>query len=203
MTTFHTQQSNPGRRARRKADIHALQIHVTNCANKLHGDVHEARKTRCNNFQRAVQSHVMELLLYAKQALPLVWTRVLRLAKSSPKLARSPARRSRDGREPSGKKSGEMSRRHIRATSKQWPDSGNGNAAERPSRRLARQLALRRIWTRNVRAGNLRDNSQLGHTTVAQRPMQHLASDSSQSRRQLSTMTSKNYEHTNHTNARS
>jgi hypothetical protein len=26
---------------------------------------------------------------------------------------------------------------------------------------------LRRTWTRNVRAGNLRDNSQLGHATAA------------------------------------
>jgi hypothetical protein len=66
---------------------------------------------------------------------------------------------------------------HIRATSRQWPDSGNGNAAERPSRRLA----LRRIWPRHVRAGNLRDDSP-----------------------QISTMTFKNYEytdHTDHTNA--
>ncbi len=61
--------------------------------------------------------------------------------------------------------------RHIRATSRQWPDSGNDNAAERPSRRLARQLALRRIWTRNVRTENLRDNSQLGRATAAK----HLA----------------------------
>jgi hypothetical protein len=36
-----------------------------------------------------------------------------------------------------------------------------------------------------------------------QRPRQYLANNSSQSRRQLSTMTSKNYEHTNQANARS
>jgi hypothetical protein len=65
---------------------------------------------------------------------------------------------------------------HIRATSRQWPDSGNGNAAERPSRRLARQLALRRICPRHVRAGNLRDDSP-----------------------QISTMTFKNNEYTDHT----
>ena len=44
------------------------------------------------------------------QALPLVSTRILLLANSSPKIARSPVRRSRDGRETSGKKSGETSR---------------------------------------------------------------------------------------------
>jgi hypothetical protein len=65
----------------------------------------------------------------------------------------------------------------------QWPDSGSSNAAERPSRRLARQLALRRTWTRHVRAGNLRDNSQLDRANAvpqsAQRPRQHLTSSSS------------------------
>lgn len=65
---------------------------------------------------------------------------------------------------------------HIRATSRQWRDNNNGNAAERPSRRLARQPALHRTWPRNVRAGNRRDNSQPVRATVAQRTRQHLAS---------------------------
>jgi hypothetical protein len=56
--------------------------------------------------------------------------------------------------------------RRVRSTSRQWPDSGNGNAAEHPSGRLARQLALRRIWTRNVRTENLRDNSQYSRAAV-------------------------------------
>jgi hypothetical protein len=43
-------------------------------------------------------------------ALPLTKVRFLRLANSSSMIQRSPARRSRDGREPSGKTSGEMSR---------------------------------------------------------------------------------------------
>jgi hypothetical protein len=97
--------------------------------------------------------------------------------------------------------------RHVRAMSRQWPHSGNGNAAERPSRRLARQLALRRIWTRNVRTENLRDNSQYSRATTApksaQQPMQHLTSNSSDFSPSVLTMTSKNYEHTNYTNARS
>ena len=57
--------------------------------------------------------------------------------------------------------------RHVHATSRQWPDSGSDNAAERPSRRLARQLALRRTWPRDVRAGIWRDNSQHGRATTA------------------------------------
>ena len=142
--------------------------------------VHEARKIQCNNFQSTVQAHVIELSFYAEQALPLVRTRFLRLANSSPKTARSPARRSRDGRETSGKTSGEISR----VISAQRPGNGRAVATAMPpdvrARRLARQLALRRTWTRHVRAGNLRDDSP-----------------------QISTMTFKNYEYTNHTNARS
>ncbi len=48
---------------------------------------------------------------------------------------------------------------HIRAISRQWPGSGNGNAADCPSRQHARQLALRRMRTRHVCAGNRRDDS--------------------------------------------
>jgi len=62
------------------------------------------------------------------EALPLVRTRFLRLAHSSPKIARSPARRSRDGRKTSGKKSGEMSR----GMSAQHPGNGRTVAATMP-----------------------------------------------------------------------
>jgi hypothetical protein len=63
-----------------------------------------------------------------EEALPLVSTRFLRLANSSPKTARSPARRSRDGREMSGKKSGEISR----GMSAQWPGNGRTVATAMP-----------------------------------------------------------------------
>jgi hypothetical protein len=72
-------------------------------------------KSRCS--RTAVNYRLM-----AGQALPLVWTRFLWLAKNSPKIARSPTRRSRDGRATSGKKSGEISR----AMPAQRP--GNGRA---------------------------------------------------------------------------
>ena len=62
------------------------------------------------------------------EALPLVWTRFLRLANSSPKTARSPARWSRDGRETSGKTSGEISR----VMSAQRPGNGRTVAAAMP-----------------------------------------------------------------------
>jgi hypothetical protein len=128
MTAFRPQQSDYARCVRKKAYAGTLQIHVTNCAAKLHSHFHEARKIVCNNLSSAVQAHVMELPLYAKQALPLNFVRFLRLANFSPKLARSPARRPRDGCKPSGKKSGEMSR----VMSAQLPGNGRTVAAAMP-----------------------------------------------------------------------
>ncbi len=110
MTTFHPQQFDRGQSANPKAGASALQISVTNCPTKSHAHVHEARKIQCNNVQSTVQTHIIELSFYAEQALPLVWTRILRLAESSPTTVRSPARRSRDGRATTGKTTGEISR---------------------------------------------------------------------------------------------
>ena len=128
MTAFHLRQSDCGRRVRQKADSNAIQIHVTNCTAKLHAQVHEARKIRGNNFSSWCNHKVQCHRFNEVQALPLVKTRILRLANSSPKTARSPARRSRDGRETSGKKSGEMSR----VISAQSPGNGRAVATAMP-----------------------------------------------------------------------
>ena len=140
MTTFHSRQSDRGRRVSKNADTSTLQIHVTNCAAKLHNYFHEARKIVCNNLSSAVQAHVMKLFRYAKHALPLSFVRFLRLANGSSKNWRSPARRARNGRESSGKTSGEMSRPILlicRAIAGLWPMQCRQMAA----RQLARQLA--------------------------------------------------------------
>ena len=139
MTAFHFQQPDCGRRVRKNANASTFQIHVTNCTTKLRAQVHEVRKIQCNNFSSWCNHKIQFYRFNEVQALPLVSTRFLRLAKSSPKLARSPARRSRDGREPSGKKSGEMSR----VISAQRP--GNG-------RTVATAMPL------NVRQDNSQDN---------------------------------------------
>jgi hypothetical protein len=81
MTTFRLQQFNRGQCTRQMVGASALQISVTKCAVKLHGHVHETRKIVRNKLQGAVQVHVTELLLYAKQALPLVRTRILRFTR--------------------------------------------------------------------------------------------------------------------------
>ena len=170
MNTFHSRQTDCDRHARKNENTGTLNF-TSQIAPSICTVRHTKRvKTNATIFKSRCSRTVLCYRFDRVEALPLVWTRFLRLANSSPKTARSPARRSRDGRETSGKKSGEYFSRHVRATSRQWPDSANGNAAECPSRRLARQLAMRRTWLRNVRAGNLQDNLQLGRTTAAQRP---------------------------------
>jgi len=167
MTTFYSRQSDGGERLRKNASANRSNFAPRIPPANLHRPVHEARKIRCNKVQDTVQAYAAGLIFYAEQALPLVWTRFFRLAKSSPKLARSPARRSRDGRETSGKKSGEMSR----VISAQRPGNGRtvanamlpnirqdgsqdnlpcaGLVPQCPRRKLARQLA---ICPRNSRA---------------------------------------------------
>jgi hypothetical protein len=128
MTAFYPQQSDRGRRVRQKKDTSALQITATNCTAKLRSYVHSAGKTVCNNRREAAQERDMEMLLWTEQALPLVKTRFLRLAKSSPMAARSPARWQRDGRAISGKIAGKMSR----GIAAQLPGNGRATAAAMP-----------------------------------------------------------------------
>ena len=152
MTPFHPQQAACGRSDRQTATGDTFRIHVTNCTTKLHTRIHETRKIRRNNWQGAGQAYAAKLKFYTRQALPLVWTRILWLADSSPKTARSPARRSRDGREPSGKKSGEMS--HL--MSAQLPGNGRTVAAAMPP---------------NVRQANRQDGSPCaGHGRAMSAP---------------------------------
>lgn len=199
MTTLCQQRPAGGQRACQKPGARVLHFHVTNCTHKLHGHFHEAQKIQCNNVSSSVRSQIIDSHFLQIEALPLVSTRILRLANSSPKIARSPARRSRDGRETSGEKSSKISR----VMSAQRPGNGRTVATAMPP---------------NVRQDGSQDNlscAGLGcamsapetcETTrnlAAQQPMQHLTSDSWKFRLQLFTMTSKNYEHTNHTNARS
>ena len=150
MTTFYLQKRDRGRRIHKTANANAFnftrQIARSNCT----AIFTKCDKSRATMFNTWCKSTVVCYRFYRVEALPLDSTRFLRLATRSQMAARSSARRQRD----------------VRATSRQWPDSGNGNAAECPSRRLARQLVVRRTWLRNVRAGNLRDNSQLGRATT-------------------------------------
>ncbi len=166
MTAFHFQQPDCGRRVHKKANADtfnfASQIPPSICA-VMHTK-HDKRGATI--FKSLCKRMTVSKCFYRAEALPLVSTRFLRLAKSSPKLARSPARRPRDGREPSGKTSGEMSRvmseqlpgngrtvaaampPNVRQDNSQdgSPCAGHGRAMSAP--KLARQLAT---WPRNSR----------------------------------------------------
>jgi len=187
MTVFHSRQSGDARRTRKNENADTFNFASQIPPPNLHSHGHEARKIVCNNFSSWCNHKVQCYRFNEVQALPLVSTRILRLANSSPKIARSPARRSRDGRETSGKKSGEMSR----IMSAQRPGNGRTVAAAMPS---------------NVRQDNSQDGSpcagfgcamsapetcETTRNLAAQRPTQHLASSSWEFRRQLLTMTSK------------
>ena len=155
MITFHSRQPDCDRLARKNKNSDTVnftsQIASLICTAtftnrvKLGATIFKSRCSRtvlCYRFDRV-------------EALPLVKTRFLRLANSSPKTARSPARRSRDGREPSGKKYGECLEsypRNVSAMAGQWQRQCRRTsvkttclaadlAAPCPRRKLARRLA--------------------------------------------------------------
>ena len=130
MIKFNSRQSNCARRARKNENANTFnftsQIASSICAVTLTKCVKPDAtifKSRCS---RTVVCYRFDRV----EALPLVRTRFLRLANSSPKTVRSPARRSRDGRETSGKKSGEISC----AMSAQFPGIGRAVATAMPPR---------------------------------------------------------------------
>ena len=165
MTPFHPQQSNRGRRVRKNANANTFNF-TSQIAPPICAVMHtEHDKSDATIFKPLCSRTVVCYRLYRVQALPLVRTRFLRLANSSPKIARSPARRSRDGRETSGKKSGEISR----VMSAQLPGNGRTAAAAMPP---------------NV----CQDNSQtarLAPDLAAQQPRNISQDDSSESRRHV------------------
>ena len=163
MNKFHSRQTNCDRHARKNENTGTLnftsQISPSICTVR-----HTKRvKTNATIFKSRCSRTVLCYRFDRVEALPLVRTRFLRLAHISPKIARSPARRSRDGRETSGKKSGEMSRvisaqrlGNGRTVATAMPpnvrqDDSQDNLpldAQCPRRKLARRLAT---WPRNNR----------------------------------------------------
>ena len=165
MNTFHSRQTDCDRHARKNENTGTLNF-TSQIAPSICTVRHTKRvKTNATIFKSRCSRTVLCYRCDRVEALPLVSTRILRLANSSPKIARSPARRSRDVRETSGKKSGEMSRfmsvqlpgmagqwqqqrrrtsvKTTRKTARLAPDL----AAPCPRRKLARQLAT---WPRNI-----------------------------------------------------
>ena len=195
MTTFHSQQSDRGRCVRKNENAGTFNF-TSQIASSIYAVAFTKRvKHDAAIFGSWCSRTVVGYRLDRVQALPLVSTRFLQLAHSSPKTARSPARWSRDGRETSGKKSGEMSR-------------------VMSAQRLGKSRTLATGMPPNVRQDDSQDNlpcAGFGRAmpapetceTTRNLAAQQIASSSWEFRRQLLTTASKNYEHINHTNARS
>jgi hypothetical protein len=128
MITFHSRQSDCARRAHKNETAGTFNF-TTQIASPICTAMNTKRvKTDATIFKSWCSRTVLCYRFYRVEALPLVPTRFLRLANRSPMIQRSPARRSRDGRETSGKKSGEMSR----VMSAQLPGNGRTVAAAMP-----------------------------------------------------------------------
>ena len=197
--TFHSQQPDSARHVCKKANASTFkstsQIALPICAvMSIKRD-----KSPATIFTSRCSRMVLRYRFYRVQALPLSQAKVLRLAYGSPEFVRSPARRSRDGREPSGKTSGEMSR----VVSAQRPGNGRTVATVMPPNVCQDDSQDNLPCTGKGRAMAAPETCEITRNLTAQQPTQHLASNSWKFRRQLLIMTSQDYEHTNHTNARS
>jgi hypothetical protein len=148
MITFHSRQSDYDRRARKNENAATFNF-TSQIASSICTVTHTKRvKPDATIFKSRCSRTAVCYRFYTKQALPLNFVRFLRLANSSPMIQRSPARRSRNVRELSGKKSGEMSR------SQNAPFPGNCRAvaiAMPPNVRTATCKTTRNM-ARNVRA---------------------------------------------------
>ena len=165
MNTFHSRQTDCDRHARKNENTGTLNF-TSQIAPSICTVIRTKRVKRdATIFKSRCSRTVLCYRFDRVEALPLVWTRFLRLANSSPKTARSPARRSRDGREPSGETTGEISRvmsaqlpGNSRATATAMPPDGraDNSQANLPCAGLGRAISAR-ILARRL-ATRSRDN---------------------------------------------
>jgi len=181
MNTFHSRQTDCDRRARKNENTgtsnFTSQIAPSICTVMFTKRV----KTNATIFKSRCSRTVLCYRFDRVEALPLVWTRFLRLTNSSPKIARNPARRSRDGREPSGKTSGEISR----VISAQCPGNGRTVATAMPlnARRDDSQDNL--PCAELERAMSAPETCETTRNLAAQQPRNISQDDSSESRRHV------------------
>ena len=167
MITFHSRQSDCARRARKNENAGTI-----NFTSQIASSICTVAFTKCEKFDATIftsrRSRLSLICIFRQgHALLLSFVRFLRLANGSSKNQRSPARRSRNGRESSGKKSGEMSRslpHNFPAIAGQWQTQCRRMSA----RQLARQLASM------ARNGHAMSSSQSAQQTM-QHPAKHLA----------------------------
>jgi hypothetical protein len=146
MTTFHSRQSNRERRVRKNVNASTFNI-TPRIAPPICAVMHtEHDKPDATIFKSLCSCKSLDGHFIQKEALPLVKTRFLRLANSSPKTVRSPARRPRDGRATSGKTSGGISAQRPgngRATATAMPPDGRADDLQDnlPCSRLGRAMS--------------------------------------------------------------
>ena len=128
MIIFHSRQPDCDRHARKNKNSGTLNF-TSQIAPSICTVRHTKRvKTNAAIFKSRCSRTVLCYRFDRVEALPLSQLRFFRLAICSPMVARSPARRSCDGRETSGKTSGEMSR----VMPAQCPDNGRSVATAMP-----------------------------------------------------------------------
>jgi|HubBroStandDraft_6_1064221.scaffolds.fasta_scaffold878509_2 hypothetical protein len=137
MTTLHSRQSGDARRTRKNVNTGTFNFTPQIPPSIRAVPFTKRDKTDATIFKSRCSRTVVGYRLDRVQAVPLVWTRFFRLANSSPTIARNPARRSRDEREPSDKKSCDMSR----VMSEQFPDNVQADDSQDDVR-----------WLRSIRA---------------------------------------------------
>jgi hypothetical protein len=140
MIIFHSQQSDCARRTLKNETTGTI-----NFTSRIAPSIYTVAFTKCEKFGAIIftsrRSRLSLVCIFRQRhALPLSFVRFLRLANGSSKFQRSPARRPRNGRESSGKTTGEISRpnSHIcRAIAGLWQMQYRRMSACK----LARQLA--------------------------------------------------------------
>jgi hypothetical protein len=170
MITFHSRRSDCGRRVQKITNASTF-----NFTPRIETSICIVAFTKCEKSGAIIfKSRCRRLSLICHfihgQALPLSFVRFFRLAKISPKIARSPARRSRDGRETSGKKSGKMSR----VIFAQRPGNGRVVAAAMPLN--VRQDDSQDNWpcAGIRRAMSAPETCEITRNTIAQQPCRSL-----------------------------
>jgi len=181
MTTFHSSQPDCDRRARKNENSNTVNF-TSQIASSICTVMFTKRvKPDTTIFKSRCSRMAVCYRLDRVQALPLVRTRFLRLAKSSPKIARSPARRSRDGREPSGKKSGKISR----IMSSPCPGNGQTVAAAMPPNVRQDDLQDNLPCAGLGRAMSVPEACETTRNLAARQPRNISQDDSSESRRHV------------------
>jgi|GEM_PF-1019044 len=158
MIAFHSHQSGFARHACKNEYVGTFNFTSQIAASIYTVTFTKRVKTDASIFKSRCSRTVVCYRFDRVQALPLNFVRFLRLAINSSKFQQSPARRSRNDREPSGKKSGEMSRplpHNFPSIAGQW---------QMPCRRISSRVT--RETTRNIaRNGHATDSATSREST--------------------------------------